>query len=350
MSCNQKTVKILSLDGGGIRGYFQATFLKRFCQEAGIDPSKLFEYFDIICGTSIGGIQAIGYASGLTPDFMLNFFEDYGEDIFTKSTVVPGYQFNVMMGFAGWPDPDSPSDNPTTMYKRDALRTAIESAIGPTVTMSQLGGKVIIPAWDVDESKQTLFSNINGVFNSEGDPYFVGYNNKAVDVALCTSAAPVYFPSMKGVDLNDGTGPHDFSDGGVYCNNPGISAYFASKILYPTSTRFCILSVGTGLAKNPLSYDSLIAPYNVQLLTYYTDNVFIPGPQEFNNQLLYLGNKDVFNDVFYYRFNYAFKNGEDPSLDNASPANLIALASYANNEYDIEQQQISEFIEHLNAQ
>ena len=56
---SSKICRILSLDGGGIRGLFSATFLEKFCNDAGINGNELWKYFDIICGTSIGGIQAI---------------------------------------------------------------------------------------------------------------------------------------------------------------------------------------------------------------------------------------------------------------------------------------------------
>jgi uncharacterized protein len=49
-----RNIRILSLDGGGMKGLFSATFMKRFCQDAGIDPTKIWDYFDIIAGTSIG--------------------------------------------------------------------------------------------------------------------------------------------------------------------------------------------------------------------------------------------------------------------------------------------------------
>ena len=71
-----KNYRVLSFDGGGMKGLFSAYFMKQFCQDAGIPGNKIYEHFDIITGTSIGGIQALGYAIGLSPDDMINFFLD----------------------------------------------------------------------------------------------------------------------------------------------------------------------------------------------------------------------------------------------------------------------------------
>lgn len=350
MSCSQKTVKILVLPGGGIRGIFQQRFMEIFCSSAGIDPAKIYDYFDIICGTSIGGITAMGYAYGLTPSYMLDFLRSEGPTIFTPTGSYPKYQIGVMMGIYGYPDPDS--EPCTTMYSRTPLLSAINAAIPSTTTLNQLNGRVIVSSWDLDESKQTFFSNISGMHYPNGETVFVGSNQLCSTVGLCTSAAPLYFPRMKNVDLGDGFGPHSYTDGGVFANNPVPIAVSAAKTLYPSSTRCCILSVGTGVAQNPLVFDTSIispTPYNVQYVTYLLDNVFIPGPQEFNDSVASLMTGDLFNDIFYYSFNHKFLPGEDSSLDNASTTNMDALEGYADDEYLADDHNIEQFIEHLNA-
>jgi len=83
-----KTIRILEIDGGGIRGIFSAQFMKLFCAQAGI--VNIWQAFDIIVGTSIGGISALGYAKGLTPDDILELLISKGPDIFTYK-VPPAY-------------------------------------------------------------------------------------------------------------------------------------------------------------------------------------------------------------------------------------------------------------------
>ena len=368
-----KTVRILSLDGGGMRGYMSATFLKRFCQDAGITPHRLFDSFDIITGTSIGGIQALGYVWGKSPDDMLQFFATKGASIFYYSSVLPlaAYKFSVIMGLPTYP---------STFYGQDPLKAALVEVFGTTLKLSDLPGKVIIPAWDAHEDASTIFSNITGF-----DPFMTGADTDVVSVGLSTSAAPLYFPPAS-------VGGHTLIDGGVYQNNPVTTAFSVSKKMFPGASRFCVLSVGTGVAHNdfipetsllsstpdPLMQEvgaemekvrqkllekypdqqeqitfltaspNSIAPYNVDYLFYLMDNVFIPGPQELNAKVMDFETQDLFDDIFTYRFQYQFLPGQDSSLDNYSPQNLSNLAQYANSQYDADLLTIQNFIAHFN--
>lgn len=373
-----KTVRILSLDGGGMRGYMSATFLKRFCQDAGITSNQLSSAFDKITGTSIGAIQGLGYTYGKSPDDMLQFFATKGASIFAYSSILPlsAYKFSVIMGLPTYP---------STFYGQAPLKAALEEVFGTTLKLSDLPGKVIIPAWDTHEDKSTIFSNITGF-----EPFLTGADQKVVDVGLATSAAPLYFPSAS-------VNSHTLIDGGVYQNNSVTTAYSVAKKMFPACTRFCILSVGTGVAHNDFIPESAlrksllkdfhdplvieaqneiekirkkllkkypdkkeqvefltqnlngIAPYNVDYLFYLMDNVFIPGPQELNAKVMEFESTDVYDDIFFYRFQYQFLPGQDSSLDNYSAANLANLAQYANTQYDTDILKIQNFIAHFNA-
>lgn len=368
-----KTVKILSLDGGGIRGYLSATALKRFCVDALITPTELPNAFDIITGTSIGGIQALGYAYGQSPQMMLQFFADKGSSIFSYSSILPlsAYKFSCIMGLPSYP---------ASFYGQEPLRAALESVFGTTLTLADLPAKVLIPSWDGTAHKPVIFSNITGY-----EPLLTGANEKVVDVALATSAAPLYFPSIAVAEQT-------MIDGGVFLNNPSTLAYSVSRQLFPSSSRFCLLSIGTGFdytdfalqkrltssfhpslvqevegrllemraellpkypehAEQVIQLTSLgsIAPYNVEYLFYLLNNVFIAGPQQLNANIMSFETNDIFNDVFSYRFQYSFQEGEDASIDNASPENLAKLAQYANTQYDADILQIRTFIDHFNA-
>ena len=87
---NGKTIKVLSLDGGGVRGIITSRLLELFCDLAGIPGNKIYQYFDIIAGTSIGGIQALGYAKGLTPTYVKQLLIDNASTIFNCTYPVPG--------------------------------------------------------------------------------------------------------------------------------------------------------------------------------------------------------------------------------------------------------------------
>jgi len=375
MDSSSKTVKILSLDGGGMKGYFTATFLKRFCLDAGIAPNRLYDEFDIITGTSIGAIQALGYAYGKTPEEMRQFFASKGSSIFAYNSILPlsAYKFSVIMGLPTYP---------STFYAQAPLKAALEEVFGTTMKLSDLSGKVIIPAWDTHEDEAAIFSNISGL-----EPFLSGADRSVVDVGLATSAAPLYFPPAS-------VNSHTMIDGGVYVNNPVTLAYSVAKKMFPGVARFCILSVGTGVAHNDFIPETTlklktvdseleqetkkeiekirqkllkkypdkkeqvmfltqnlnsIAPYNVDYIFYLMDNVFIPGPQELNAKVMEFEATDAYDDIFFNRFQYRFLPGQDSSLDNYSPANLANLEQYAMTQYDTDFLEIQKFIAHFNA-
>ena len=376
-----KTVRILALDGGGMRGYLSATFLKRFCQEAGIKPQELFNHFDLISGTSIGGIQALAYAYGLSPEEMLGFFESEGAKIFAYDSVLPlpAYKASVLLGLPTYP---------LTFYRQEPLKASLEAVFGVSLQLSDLPGKVIVPSWQAGQNTPLIFSNIPGL-----EPFLTGLDTEVVKVGLATSAAPLYFPSAS-------VNGDKVLDGGVYLNNPVSTAFAVAKQLFPASTRACVLSVGTGVAhtafvpklktqgvaslEDALLRDEMkaeieklrqkllrrhphhseqvnrlvdsalmplndLVPYNVEYLFYLMDNVFITGPQELNAQLMALASQNVYEEVFSYRFQYQFLEGQDSALDNYAPEQLAALAQYAEQQYERDRFLIENFINHFNA-
>ncbi|WP_192483173.1 MULTISPECIES: patatin-like phospholipase family protein [Cysteiniphilum] len=344
-----ETVNILNLHGGGIRGYLSATFLKRFCIEAGINANQLYNTFDIISGTSIGGIQALGYAYGKSPQYMLDLFDTYGANIFGYGTFAPHvvsrdqYMGAVLMGIelggliSGY-DYTYNGITLKSMYQNTTLQSELENAVGSTTLLSDLPGKVIITSYDVDESKPVLFSNITG-----HEPFLMGASEKAVDVGLATSAAPIYFPIHT-------FGGHSYTDGGVFQNNPVETAFSVAKRLYPNARRFNILSVGTGVKPEGFTTDvGSYASYNVQLMQYALSKIFIPGPQRAASDQIAFDSSYPYFDINLYQFNYTFGAGEDDAMDNPDASNLANLSTYANNQYDTDAVDIANFITHLNA-
>jgi len=339
----KQTVKILNLQGGGIRGYMSATFLARFCTQAGINPNQLYNAFDLITGTSIGGIQALGYANGKSPSDLLGYMNANAETIFNYGSFEPyflsraEYQLAVTMALSGY-SYSAFGQTLYSMYQSTGLQTVLTDALGSGTILSALPGKVIITSWDADENLPIFFSNITGF-----EPFLIGASDNAVSVGLCTSAAPIYFPiqTMNG---------HKYIDGGVFQNNPVETAFSVARQLYPTATRFCILSVGTGMPTQPLSFDTSYtsAPYNVQFMSYLMNQVFIPGPQQAAQNQMALDSLGIYDDIFTYQFQYQFQAGQDASMDNPDSSNLTALAGYANAQYDTDAAQIANFIEHFN--
>lgn len=386
--------KVFSFDGGGMKGIFSAYFMKDFCIEANIAPNEIYKTANILAGSSIGGIAALGYAFGKSPDDMIAFFRDQGPKIFANPPSNFTKLYKMVTG--------------GTFYTNDALKAALTQVFGNT-KMFQLQGNVIITSVKTQTTKDSdglpivnfrpvLFSNMS-MPGLEGQNYFVR------DVALATAAAPIYFPAVIIPQaINDLQIPGDplikFIDGGTYCNNPAGLEWALANVLAPSVNRICVLSVGTGLgtigffdptpapvtisarAAKRYPVDSKekqkIALANVMRKKGYTeedinkfvelgisiinlDNMYlimdlidigITGPQEaVNKQLQWLsayGSKINNKDFFYYRFQTIFDSTKDTDIDNASQAIMDYYHEAETKQYGLDSMQIAAFIQKLN--
>lgn len=237
-----KVVRILSLDGGGMRGYLSAFFLQRFMQLWGKPQNEIWSNFDIIAGTSVGGIQACGYANGLSAVDMQAFFTQKGPWIFTIRSAtdlgidasVPSNRPNLLqkLYFLTIDEPFYKAVDPMSNYGDSRLKAELE-AVFTTKTLQNLKAKVLITSYKKDTNTPVIWSNVNL-------PGYQGQTELAKNVAFSTGAAPVYLPpEMIGQNL--------YMDGGVYQNNPASLALSMAQMLYPFAKRYCVLSVGAGL-------------------------------------------------------------------------------------------------------
>jgi len=210
---NQAMFRILSIDGGGIKGVFPAAFLSEL-EEVLLTP--IADYFDLIAGTSTGGIIALGLGLGMAPYEMLQFYKQYGTAIF------PGSQ--------SWGS--RLRHYVATKYSSDPLKQALENVFGEKV-LGESSKRLIIPS----------FSALSGricVYKTPHHPRFESdWSKPAVDIAMATSAAPTYFPSY--------IGPTNIAhlDGGLWANNPtGNAVVEAIGILEADPKQIRVLSLG----------------------------------------------------------------------------------------------------------
>ncbi len=210
--------KILSLDGGGIRGYLTVTLLERLEQ---VRPGFL-DQFDLFAGTSIGSILALGLAYGLSPTELRELFDEQGEAIFADSLVD-----NILdLGFTRG-----------AKYGNDNLKTALVGKFGGD-RLQDLERQVLVPTFDLDNNaeieddrrwKAKFFHNFPGD-DSDGC-------ERIVNVALRSAAAPIFFPAYQG-----------YVDGFIVANNPSMCA--VAQVLSTKSAvldEIAVLSIGTGL-------------------------------------------------------------------------------------------------------
>lgn len=232
-------VRILSIDGGGIRGILPGVILarleKKLQEQKGYENKRIADMFDFIAGTSTGGILTLFY---LTPDSSgkkvkysaqeaVNMYLDRGDEIFDVSI-----KQKLTSGF-GLTD---------EKYNSTELEEALNDNF-KDIKLNQLLKPCIITAYNIREGKPHFFT--------QHDARKDVNNFKVKDVARATSAAPTYFEVAR-IKNEIGT-PFPLIDGGVFANNPALVAYSEVRnmnlagIKKPKAKNMMIVSiVGTG--------------------------------------------------------------------------------------------------------
>ena len=207
-----KQRRILAIDGGGIKGVFPASFLATVEDSIG---NNVADYFDLIVGTSTGGIIALGLGLGLSAQEILAFYEESGPRIFKGNRLLRSLRWFGI-----------------SKYGKGPLEKALKGCFG----QKKLGDskkRLVIPSLSLQSGEVYIYKTAH-------HPRFeTDYKVQAVDVALATTAAPTYFPihqSAMGTPL---------IDGGVWANNPvGVSVVEAITILDWPRDSLKVLSLG----------------------------------------------------------------------------------------------------------
>jgi hypothetical protein len=195
-----KPFKILSIDGGGIKGLYSASVIACLEEKSG---KRSGECFDMICGTSTGGLIALGMANGKPAKELVDLYLNRGKEIF------PTYENQYLR----WIQRNIIHTASQTFFwgkfKNERLKNILEETFGNT-TLGQLDNLVLIPSFNLTSGKPRMFKYPH----KEGD-FYMDKNISIVDTALATSAAPTYFPIHS---IDDTL----FVDGGVWANNPAM--------------------------------------------------------------------------------------------------------------------------------
>jgi uncharacterized protein len=206
------TRRVLCIDGGGIKGVFPASFLSTIEQSLG---TPVADYFDLIVGTSTGGIIALGLGLGLSASDLLRFYQERGPAIFNGN------------GQMGWV-----RQLFRAKYNPETLRQALSEAFGSR-RLGDSRKRLVIPSFNVETGEVHVWKTAHHP-RLERD-----YAHAAVEVALSTGAAPTYFPTYK---AQSGT---PLIDGGVWANNPvAIATVEAIGVLGWQASELRILSLG----------------------------------------------------------------------------------------------------------
>lgn len=349
-----KTLRILSLDGGGARGYLSVSFLSKL---QSFFDKPLWQIFDVIAGSSTGGLQALSYAYGKTIDEVKPFYLTEAPWVFTIRTAG-----DVAIGSI---NASEPSNRPNTVQKIGILgdngylyrSTSTESNYGSarlktvltdnfsTDTLQNLKTNVLITSINNTTKSPIIFSNVND-FN-----YF-GQNLPIVDVALATSAAPIYLPPQL---INN----QNYIDGGVYQNNPAQLALNMGRRIKPLAKRFCILSLGTGLGdfgfdevstqnqKLLQSYSLLPFEQTIKDLVALFDQAMVGGQESVAKALSLINDPSVPSNLFHYRFQPDLDLTLDTEMDNTDSDFFTYLSDLATTTYNNDIDNIATFMGHL---
>lgn len=206
--------RILSIDGGGIKGVFPVSFLAAI--ESALRLNSIAAFFDLIAGTSVGGIIALGLGLGLTAREMEQFFAEKGPSIF------PGNRFptNLLRLACG-----------NARYKPEHLRNALVDVFS-TKTLADSGVRLLIPSFDATSADIHIYKT------RHDSRLAMDYRLTAVEIAMATAAAPTYFPA------HDSTTGVLLVDGGIWANNPVAIAVVEGINLRWSPTKIDVLTIG----------------------------------------------------------------------------------------------------------
>ncbi len=204
--------QILSLDGGGIKGLFSAAVLAHLEEDLNV---RVVDHFDLITGTSTGGIIALALASGMSPKEIVEFYVAHGPHIFPQQRL-GGLKHYLKHKFC-------PSN----------LEKAVKACFGEKL-VGNLSKRVVIPSYNLGEDEVYLFKT------PHHERLRRDYKVPVWQVAMATSAAPTYFTAYTAVDRIR------LVDGGIWANNPclvGIAE--AVSMLGVPLPSIRLLSLGT---------------------------------------------------------------------------------------------------------
>lgn len=331
----QKLTRILSIDGGGIRGIIPGQILvtleEKLKKATANENARIADYFDLIAGTSTGGILACAYLcpdqkDPLRPKFtaeeVVNLYLERGDEIFN----VPLKHKIITAG--GTIDEKYPSEE---------LEDALNDYFGET-KLSQLLKPCLISSYDIKRRQGHFFTQHDAI-KKEGWDYFVK------DVARATSAAPTYFECSKVKSLTNINYP--LIDGGVFVNNPALCAYAEVHNEYEVTARdMAILSLGTGYEKQAYNYNQA-KDWGMLGWIKPLISIMMSGVSEVVDYQL----RQIYSAVKapgqYLRINTEFPINVNSDMDDASQGNLNALKELGTETAQIFDNQLDEFVKLL---
>ncbi|GMH25233.1 hypothetical protein Nepgr_027076 [Nepenthes gracilis] len=281
-------ITVLAVDGGGIRGIIPAvilSFLESQLQEIDGEEARVADYFDVVAGTSTGGLIAT----------MLTAPNENNRPLFSAKEIVPFYLENCPKIF---PQSGGICGSVVTFLKElvgpkydgKYLHKLLREVLGKT-RLHQALTNLVIPTFDIKQLQPILFSKYKVAIAPALDALLS-------DICIGTSAAPTYMPSFYFENTDERGIVREFNliDGGVAANNPTLTAItevmrdMTKKNREIAATepwdcdRFLVISLGTGSAKNEHKYDARAAS-KWGIITWLYDDGSSPLLDAFNQSM-----------------------------------------------------------------
>lgn len=298
------TFKILSLDGGGMRGIISARILKEVEAQLNAKNQKLNEYFDLVAGTSTGSILAAGTVIGKSPQEMIEIYLKDGNIIFPEDKralrkVLPGGGGMVV---------------PFTSYPKEGLESVLKrnlkSPAGTQIKMKDITKPIFLAlAYDTWSRNTTYFASDR----VDSSAWFK--DNEVWEICLCSAAAPTYFPphELKPTESHKSGARYPHIDGGVSANNPSLAAMCHAMFMHKIGLQdIAVLSIGTGQTNRRYTMEE-VKGWGLIKWGQKIPDIFMAGPSEFQEGVAaQLMGFEEGNRYLRLNFDLNGKNGQKP--------------------------------------
>ena len=307
-------VKVLSIDGGGIRGIIPAAVLADL--ERRLD-APIAERFDLITGTSTGGIIALGLTApgedgkpANSAAALVELYKSQGHKIFSRSV---------------WHEVRAVGNAMEEKYPASGVESVLQEYLGETRLKDALT-EVFVTAYEIEDRIPWFFSSRDAATRE-------GYDFAMWEVGRATSAAPTYFEPARLPAQND-RGYWAFVDGGMFANNPALCGLTEAVSNYREqhegeSPDILLVSLGTGELTRTIPYDKArywgLVGWAHPLLGVIFDGV----SKTVDFQVAELCRVSDAPPQRYYRMQVSLKGYGSDDLDDASGTNIAALERHA---------------------
>ena len=329
----KRLIKILSIDGGGIRGIIPIIILKNI--ESRLKKKKsISQCFDVMAGTSTGAIIVLMLnvptyfgKPRYNPEQILNLYKTLGDTIFFQSF------FRWFFTFNGWF---------SEKYSSEYLEETMKDWLGD-IRLRDSITNILIPAYDIGNHKALFFRKIKAQIDL-GKDFFMR------DIGRASCAAPTYFEPAN-IESIGGRFSYTLIDGGIAVNNPSISACVHAIEIYGKNNDFLVVSLGTGSHYEPenrnfLENTNVFKGGNLQWADKIIDLLIYASSDTIHYQLLQLLNV---SKNYYFRFQPII-DISNKDMDDVSPENIDSLEKYAYEIISTQDKQLEELAKILDSE